>query len=127
MTNTAPTEVTTQFYFIDQNNSGGSWDYDEGAGVSSEVVVEAISASHAADRLRDILEYGVTGYYGSGSCPCCGERWSYWIKDYHVVDLNKLLTDPMDNFTRGLSDKDLAYKGFIHYLDGRIVPYGPRA
>jgi len=66
------------WYTFNQNNSGGSFDYDKDRGITHFVVIEADSAAEANDRAERIGLY----FDGSGDCPCCGNRWSdQWNDD----------------------------------------------
>jgi hypothetical protein len=62
------------FYTFNQNNSGGSFVFDEDRGLSTHVIVEADSADAANDIAESI------GIYFNGcdlgiDCTCCGNRW----------------------------------------------------
>lgn len=63
------------WYQFRQNNSGGYWDINEKVGI--EVWVEAANAK-GAERVTEEL-----GLFegGSGNCPCCGDRWYFWLDD----------------------------------------------
>lgn len=70
----------TKFYTYNQNNSGGSFDHQETAGIGYLVFVEAENEREADARAEDIGIY----FDGSGDCPCCGNRWSpAWEGDGH--------------------------------------------
>lgn len=56
------------FYVFDQNNSGGSFDVDKN--VCHRVVIEAKSEEEAISKFEPMVENQ------SGSCSCCGDRWS---------------------------------------------------
>jgi hypothetical protein len=71
--------METKFYEFSQNNSGGHFDVDEN--VCHRVVIEATSADHAKRIFEPMIENQ------SGSCPCCGERWSSFGGE--EIDLNK--------------------------------------
>jgi len=61
-----------KWFRIRQNNSGGYFSHP-----AVEVYIWAESADAAYDRLME--EAGATN---SGSCPCCGSRWSHpWDED----------------------------------------------
>lgn len=66
-------EVDTKFFAFTQNNSGGRFDVDDN--VCHRVVIEAIDAKHAQSRFEPMIENQ------SGSCPCCGDRWSSYEPD----------------------------------------------
>ncbi len=122
-----------RFYAVRQNNSFGVFDYDREAGVSIEVIVQATSPGHAESLLEGILCEGKTGYFGSGDCPCCGSRWSLWISESDGADqpTSEYGSTPIDFDAPAspifLADEDTEFYGFVHYLDGRVVPYGPAA
>lgn len=71
--------IDTKFYEFSQNNSGGRFDVDEN--VCRKVIIEAIDASHAQGIFEPMIENQ------SGSCPCCGDRWSSYDPD--EVELSK--------------------------------------
>lgn len=64
----------TKFFHFPQNNSGGTFDFDEEDGLTHHVVIEAVDAPHA----NHILER-IGGYFNGCStgqdCDCCGDRW----------------------------------------------------
>lgn len=59
------------WYHFRQNNSGGSFVYDEANGISVHVLIEAEDYKAANDRAEDIGLY----FDGRGDCPYCGNRW----------------------------------------------------
>lgn len=62
------------FYTYHQNNSGGGFDSDDDAGISTVVVVEAHGPNHADERAEAIGLY-FDGVYKGFDCECCGDRW----------------------------------------------------
>ena len=60
--------IQTKFYEFSQNNSGGHFDVDEN--VCHRVIIEAMDEKHAVALFEPMIENQ------SGSCPCCGDRWS---------------------------------------------------
>ena len=60
--------IQTKFYEFTQNNSGGYFDVDEN--VCHRVIIEAIDEKHAVALFEPMIENQ------SGSCSCCGDRWS---------------------------------------------------
>jgi hypothetical protein len=72
-----------KFFEFKQNNSGGYFDVDDK--VCNRVVVEADSLQEAIDIMEPMVENQ------SGSCPCCGDRWSLSYAD--EVDLAKYKKD----------------------------------
>ena len=72
-------ELETKFYEFNQNNSGGIFDVDEN--VCHRVIIEAIDEKHAQSIFEPMIENQ------SGSCPCCGDRWSSYDPD--EIELSK--------------------------------------
>lgn len=66
-------EVETKFYEFSQNNSGGHFDIDDN--VCHRVIIEALNPEQARSIFEPMIENQ------SGSCPCCGERWSPYFAD----------------------------------------------
>jgi len=60
--------IQTRFYEFNQNNSGGYFDVDEN--VCHCVIIEAMDKKHAVALFEPMIENQ------SGSCSCCGDRWS---------------------------------------------------
>lgn len=62
------------FYEYRQNNSGGSFDFDEVNGITHYVVIEADNVEDANTKAHEIGIYfdGVGKGY---DCSCCGDRW----------------------------------------------------
>lgn len=118
------------FYCFHQNNSYGTFDYDEKAGISVNVIVEASNYDEANSRARSIGLY----FGGYGDCSCCGDRWyeqdSYSDpKDFpHIYGTEVKPGDlmPAADSTGWTPVKWMPEgkpEGFIHYLDGRIEPF----
>lgn len=111
------------FFDYNQNNSGGSFDYDDEAGITETVIIEASNASDANRRA------GAIGIYFNGcedgrDCDCCGDRWYpawgdgderpsvYWRPVEEVP--------PKRSFV-GRADGPCVY---VHYADGTIKGFG---
>jgi hypothetical protein len=116
------------FFTYDQNNSGGSFSYDPKAGISEDVVIEAASADDANERARNIGLY-FDGCNKDIDCSCCGDRWhaAYGKGTERPEKYGKEII-PNSNWSKdGTFDikwiKD-GPSGYIHYLDGRVVPFG---
>jgi hypothetical protein len=108
------------FYTYNQNNSGGSFDFNPGRGISHYVVVEADTAKEADERAEMIGLY----FDGDGDCSCCGDRWSaadsYWGADKGDEE-PKIYDEPVATF--GVGNKWKWMDGaeiFVHYADGRV-------
>lgn len=106
------------FYTFIQNNSGGIFDFDEMAGISHYVIVQAVDAREANYRAGRIGLY----FDGYGDCWCCGDRWTeVWrlAGDPEPMIDGEPLADYM------LSRTFMKWMGpdqpevFVHYMDGR--------
>jgi len=65
-----------RWFVFRQNNSGGSFDYDENVGI--HVYIQATSAKEANNRAEAIGIY-FNGCEDGRDCDCCGDRWySLW-------------------------------------------------
>lgn len=107
------------FYTYNQNNSGGSFDFDPDHGISHYVIVEANNSSEADYRAE------MAGVYFDDSidCSCCGARWgTAWGEGDEVPSVYG------DDVSTGVIPKGRfsmkwvkGPEGYIHYRDGRIV------
>lgn len=114
----------TKFYHFDQNNSGGKWDYDEKSGIGMNVIVEAYDHDHA-NILAECIGLYFNGCMSCIDCPCCGDRW-YVQCEYDGDTVPSIYGESIEDgvyrneYVSGWGHK---YYGFIHYLDGSIVPF----
>lgn len=122
------------FYEFNQNNSGGGFDFDEKAGITHYVIVEADSADDANDRAERIGLY-FEGCESGMDCPCCGDRWSrVWtwgdrepgteVPTLYDRPLIEIGTDPegLDKWSLGGwmgSNPEV----FVHLKDGRFFGF----
>ena len=113
--------AVTKFWTFDQNNSGGSFDFDEKSGITHYVIIEASSKSDAVKRAYDIGIY-FDGCAEGRDCPCCGDRWHEpWGDDGDDAPL--LYGQPLSKATgfQWMPDgKEIA----VHYADERIEWFG---
>lgn len=63
-----------KFYTFNQNNSGGSFDFDEEKGITHFVIIEAESAD-AANEIAESKGVYFNGCDDGLDCDCCGDRW----------------------------------------------------
>lgn len=63
-----------KFFEFKQNNSGGTFDIDDNAGIGPCVWIEAIDVDDAARRAETIGIY-FDGVEDGRDCDCCGDRW----------------------------------------------------
>ena len=119
LANTFPaTGPAAKFFQFRQNNSGGSFDFDKNNGVSVIVIIEAHS-----DKMANCIAESRGIEFDSG-CPCCGDRWNTaWGNGDQVPTYydTPVLTSPKPKYCYG-QEKQMP-EGYIHYLDGRIVPF----
>jgi hypothetical protein len=110
--------VKGKFYTFDQNNSGGSFEYNERSGITHYVIIEAHDLKHAMSRAEDIGIY-FHGVASGQDCECWGNRWyEPWddkgTEEPQVYDEHPSKKEPSGFFKKG--QKEIA----IHYLDGHI-------
>lgn len=111
------------FYTFGQNNSGGSFNYDERAGISHFVIVEADNVTVANARALGIGIYFDDDF--DIDCECCGTRWyAQWddkegssFPEYYGEDVTAEGFKPSYKWIEGP-------EVFVHYADGKIVGYG---
>lgn len=64
----------TMFWEFNQNNSGGSFVFDEKNGLTHFVIIEAETKQEAIDRAESVGIY-FNGCDDGRDCSCCGDRW----------------------------------------------------
>lgn len=112
------------FYCFTQNNSGGSFDRDHHLGISRHVVVEGASLREIVERAKDMGIY-FNGCDTRQDCPCCGDRW---YEPWGTDSTDTVPTINGQDVSNGCYSSeyhrwiDDGPEGYIHYLDGRIVP-----
>jgi hypothetical protein len=89
--------MNLKWFTYDQNNSGGSFDFDADRGISSKVIIQARDTKEANFRASRIGLY----FDGSGDCRCCGDRWSEQYGEgfdtlmiYGNADIETWMTSP---------------------------------
>jgi len=93
-----------KWYHYSQNNSGGV--FIENDYVAGDVLVQAYSEKEAWERMEPHFD-------NSGSCPCCGDRWSDWPSEY---DEPMIYDEPIAT-AKARTFTDTA---ILHYYDGTI-------
>lgn len=112
----------SKFYEFSQNNSGGSFDFDEAAGITHHVVIEADDLPRAVYRAERIGLY-FDGVDLGRDCECCGDRWSKpWSDDGAAEPMfyGKPVSEATSFSAWMPEGKEIA----VHYADGRIEWYG---
>lgn len=107
------------FFHYSQNNSGGSFTFDEAAGITHHVVVEADSADEANERAERIGLY----FDGAYDCPCCGDRWSSQWRDESGETEPSVYGEPVAAF-KGHRWMDAGKEIAVHFADGRVSWHG---
>lgn len=93
------------FFHFHQNNSGGSFDHSESAGIGENVWVEADDAIQANAIAENKIGLYWNGVESGTDCKCCGDRWS---------------TVYGEGEDAPAADGYYANKAYVHYADGRI-------
>jgi hypothetical protein len=106
------------FFHYSQNNSGGSFNYDE-KGITHHVDIEAPTAESADRRAESIGLY----FDGAGDCPCCGDRWSSAYGDGDAVP--SVYSEPLSEAWGSGGRFPMRWmkpnpEAVVHFLDGRI-------
>jgi hypothetical protein len=108
------------FFTFSQNNSGGGFDFDEAAGISEYVIVEADSAEDANERAESIGLY----FDGDGDCECCGNRWSaQWVGYDRGDEVPSIYDEPVESATVLIKWMGDNPEAFVHYADGRVTAH----
>lgn len=116
------------FYDFRQNNTGGNFDIDEGAGISVHVIVEADTALEANRKAEEIGLY----FDGYGDCSCCGNRWHEQWDDEEGDKVPSIYGEPVSDydFEEGFNFKwnTTGPEAYVHFADGKVQGYGlPKA
>lgn len=109
------------FYHFRQNNSGGCFYYDDTRGIGVNVIIEAYDWIHANDRAEDGLGLYFRGCDEGNDCPCCGDRWRP-CDEYDGDEVPSVDGVPIEK-AKTYANWGYDKSGFVHYLDGRVVPF----
>lgn len=108
------------FFTFNQNNSGGSFDFNEADGISEYVIVEAVSAEDANERAERIGLY----FDGAGDCSCCGNRWYEQSGGYDRGDeVPSVYDEPVESATVLIKWMGTRPDAFVHYMGGRVTSH----
>ena len=113
----------SKFFQFNQNNSGGSFDHDESAGIGYAVIIEAQDSENANEIAERIGLY-FDGVSNERDCECCGDRW-YLAHEDDGKDEPCHYDTPIKEATNktGIFDGWWGLPIYVHYLDGRIEKY----
>lgn len=107
----------TKFFEYLQNNSGGNFHYDNDAGITELVVIEALDHNQANSIAESIGLYW-DGCSDDRDCPCCGDRWheathgTPYPSEYGQPLHNRSITPQL------FKSKESKGEACVHYLDG---------
>jgi hypothetical protein len=100
--------TTLKWFHFDQNNSGGYFITNDV--VAEDVYIQAENAEQAVARAKAIF----APY--SAYCECCGERWSYYVRDKDGYDVPTNYDVPITDMTAGPFRKQAK----LHHYDGTV-------
>lgn len=110
-----------RFYTYVQNNSGGTFTFDESAGITHVVIVQAADCQEANYRAKRIGLY----FDGDRDCLCCGPRWSDIWRDDDGTDGPTVYGDPLPVWAHSPYFTKWMGQGrpevFVHYADGSFM------
>lgn len=113
----------SKFWTFNQNNSGGSFDFDEKAGITHIVIVEAENKEDATIRAESIGLYW-DGCADGRDCECCGDRWSPpWSEDDGKPE-PMYYDQPVANATGFITWMEPGKEIAVHYQNGDIKWFG---
>lgn len=111
------------FYYFRQNNSGGSFVYNDK--LTHHVVIEAQSHT-VANALAEDMGIYFDGVENDRDCPCCGDRWDAASesdgKPEPMVYSTPVSQAHNNDYMMRFMDKDQP-EIRVHYLDGRVEDY----
>lgn len=97
-------ESKLKWFGFSQNNSGGY--FEENENVCEYVIIQAHNAQEAISIGEQFMD-------NSGSCPCCGDRWSFYVDDSDGTDSPSIYGEPIDKMTKSWAIE----KAILHYYD----------
>ena len=108
------------FYHFNQNNSGGSFHFDDVSGITHHVIIEADNASEA-NTIAELIGIYFDGCSTGRDCSCCGDRWSeVWESDTeefpHIYGVS-VQEAPNSKYTYRWMEP--GKEACVHYKDGR--------
>ena len=117
------------FYTYNQNNSGGSFDYNPDKGISHYVIIEANSIDEANCIAENIGIY-FNGVDDGSDCDCCGDRWHPYPSSHDEPTCfeHNVLTNTFEDVKNTKAYSFITkwidgFEGFIHYKDGSVIGF----
>lgn len=122
----ADPERSAKYYEFSQNNSGGSFDFDEELGITTRVFIEAydaVDANHRAERIGIYFD----GIDSGQDCACCGDRWysveEPWREAILEENLGEHILELMTFKFHMKWQKPDKPEIFVHKMDGTLVGF----
>ena len=109
------------FYHFSQNNSGGSFSFNENRGITHHVIIEADSAFQANQNAKEMLGIYFNGCREGRDCECCGDRWDE-VQEYSGKEFPHFYGTPVQEFTNSeyfFRWMEPGKEACVHYKDGR--------
>lgn len=104
--------VDLKWFNFSQNNSGGRFTVNEN--LAEEVFIQARSAEEALQKAHSLLDES-----NENSCPCCGDRWSFYIDESDGFDFPTIYGEPITQVKTSTFRRECR----LHYFDGRIESF----
>lgn len=101
-----PSEL--KWYYFSQNNSGGYFVEDDN--VCENVFIQRYCAQDALDFAHQIMD-------NDDSCPCCGDRWSFWLREENGTNEPMFYGESLYTAEATL----FRNKAILHHYDGTIT------
>lgn len=101
--------MNLKWWHFSQNNSGGKFIVDDE--VAHDVFIQAPHVDYALFKAHKVL--GSSGY---DWCPCCGERWSFWIDE----DEGSVAPEAYGENVFTCDGGYFREEARLHYFDGRV-------
>jgi hypothetical protein len=103
-------EIDVKWFHFNQNNSGGKFVVNEN--VCEDVLIQAANAEQAIAKAHRIMD-------NSDSCPCCGDRWSFWVDDSDGTEEPEIYGEKLSEKKRSLFRDEAR----LHHFDGRVETF----
>lgn len=104
--------VKLKWFTLWQNNSGGFFTIDEN--VAEYVIIQATSAEEAQAKAESFCS-------NAGSCPCCGDRWSFYFQEEEGTLIPMIYGTPAEAYVPSSRRSNRETRqAKLHFWDGRI-------
>ena len=99
-----------KWFNFNQNNSGGY--YIENDEVGSDVYIQAVDAKTANRQAEHVFSDH------SEYCDCCGERWSYYVRDSDGFPEPQKYGEPLEEYKSRFGKTAILY-----HANGKVERY----